>query len=221
VKRRRFLSRLARRNWRSEPESENEERRDKREQRTFVVTILVAAMTGVAFQEMVSAVGEEFRSGVLAIGTLLLALVFFLTTIRFFVGAALHLTSPGLLWAPGFVWMYDLMFILFETFLLIALGSVSTLGRGGVGFIPILLLLLGTDIVWVLSQWILGKANRRFYRASIPWEWFWINGLVICAVLITQAVTPPYGTAGLATLAFINSVAFVVDLFTVDHYHLL
>src|SRR5438094_3004302 len=117
MKRRRFLPWLAR-SMRS-PASMPEGGRDKREQRAFIVTILVAAMTGVAFQEMVSAVGEEFRSGALTIGTLLLALVFFLTTIRFFVGAALHLTSNDLVKAPGFIWMYDLVFILFETLLLI------------------------------------------------------------------------------------------------------
>jgi hypothetical protein len=117
--------------------------------------------------------------------------------------------------------MYDLMFILFETLLLIALGSVSTLGRGGVGFIPILLLLLVTDMVWVLSQWIIGNASERLHRASIPWEWFRINGAVVFAVLVTQAVTQPYGIGGLVSLAVVNSVAFVVDLFTVDRYHLL
>ena len=36
-------------------------RRDPREQCTFIFSILVAAMTGIAFQEMVVGVGGDFR----------------------------------------------------------------------------------------------------------------------------------------------------------------
>jgi hypothetical protein len=200
-------------------------RRDPREQRTFIVSILVAAMTGIAFQEMVVGVGDDFRRGLLDIETVLLAGVFCLTAIRFFVGAALHLTTGDLLDATGFVWMYDLLFILFETLLLIFLGGSSSIVRSNGGFTLILVLLLVTDMLWVASQWAIGRVDGRFRRRRIPWEWFWINAATVTAIVLSQAITMPQGVYGglwgVVTLGVINVIAFVVDLFTVDQYGLL
>lgn len=200
-------------------------RRDPREQRTFIVSILIAAMTGIAFQEMVGGVGEDFRNGFLDFETVLLATVFCLTAIRFFVGAALHLTSGDLLRATGFVWMYDLLFILFETILMIFLGGSSSLRRSNGGFTLILALLLATDMLWVASQWAIGRVDGRFARQQIPWEWFRINAAALIAIVVTQIIGMSHGMYGgfwgVVALAVINAVAFVVDLFTVDKYRLL
>lgn len=48
-------------------------RQERREQRTFIVSILVVAMTGIAFQEMAIGVGEHFRIRHLDPETVLLA----------------------------------------------------------------------------------------------------------------------------------------------------
>ena len=181
-------------------------------------------MTGIAFQEMVIGVGDDFRSGHLDPETVLLASIFSLTAIRFFVGAALHLTSGDLLDATGFIWMYDLLFILFETLLLIFLGGSSSVRRSSGGFTLVLALLLVTDMLWVTSQWAIGRVDRRFRRAGIPWEWFWINAGVVLGMVVIQAFSLAglYGGFwGVVVLATINAVAFVMDLFTVDQYGLL
>jgi hypothetical protein len=198
--------------------------RDRRGQRTLIVSILVAAMTGIAFQEMVVGVGDDFRRGVLDLETVLLATVFSLTAIRFFVGAALHLTSSDLLDAGGFIWMYDLLFILLETLLLIFLGGSTSIRRSDGGFTFLLALLLIVDMLWVGSQSLIGRVRGRYLRREIPWKWFWINAGVVMAMGVTQHLGWPGmygGTWGIAALAVINVVAFVVDLFTVDQYGLL
>jgi hypothetical protein len=192
--------------------------RDRRGQRTLIVSILVAAMTGIAFQEMVVGVGDDFRRGGL------LATVFSLTAIRFFVGAVLHLTSSDLLEAAGFIWMYDLLFILLETLLLIFLGGSTSIRRSDGGFTFLLALLLIVDMLWVGSQSLIGRVRGRYLRREIPWKWFWVNAGVVLAMGVTQHLGWPGmygGTWGIAALAVINVVAFVVDLFTVDQYGLL
>jgi len=89
---------------------------------SFFVTLLIA----LAYQEMIVPVRESVRTSGMTLGTFLLMTIFFVTTMRFFVGNQLHLLSESLVKMPGLVWFYDLMVIIIQSVVLTFLGGVSS-----------------------------------------------------------------------------------------------
>src|SRR5438876_5029123 len=85
------------------------------ERRNLVSSAFIGLLIALAFGEAVGPVRESVRSFGLTLGTAMLFLAFFLTIMRFFIGAILHLVSPELVTMPGRVWFFDFMVITIES----------------------------------------------------------------------------------------------------------
>jgi len=185
---------------------------------SFFVTLLIA----LAYQEMIVPVGESVRTSGMTLGTFLLMTIFFVTTMRFFVGNQLHLLSESLVKMPGLVWFYDLMVIIIQSVVLTFLGGVSSVevnSQTSVDFIQLLIILYVIDVAWIISQWILGKILPKWRRAFIPWAWAILNSiLVICMVALGFFVDDKYSTFGIIILFVLNFIGFIVDVVLVDYY---
>jgi hypothetical protein len=185
---------------------------------SFFVTLLIA----LAYQEMIVPVRESVRTSGMTLGTFLLMTIFFVTTMRFFVGNQLHLLSESLVKMPGLVWFYDLMVIIIQSVVLTFLGGVSSVEvnrQTSVDFIQLLIILYVIDVAWIISQWILGKILPKWRRAFIPWAWAILNSiLVICIVALGFFVDDKYSTFGIIILFVLNFIGFIVDVVLVDYY---
>jgi CDP-diglyceride synthetase len=185
---------------------------------SFFVTLLIA----LAYQEMIVPVRESVRTSGMTLGTFLLMTIFFVTTMRFFVGNQLHLLSESLVKMPGLVWFYDLMVIIIQSVVLTFLGGVSSVEvnrQTSVDFIQLLIILYVIDVAWIISQWILGKILPKWRRAFIPWAWAILNSiLVICMVALGFFVDDKYSTFGIIILFVLNFIGFIVDVVLVDYY---
>jgi hypothetical protein len=185
---------------------------------SFFVTLLIA----LAYQEMIVPVGESVRTSGMTLETFLLMTIFFVTTMRFFVGNQLHLLSESLVKMPGLVWFYDLMVIIIQSVVLTFLGGVSSVEvnrQTSVDFIQLLIILYVIDVAWIISQWILGKILPKWRRAFIPWAWAILNSiLVICMVALGFFVDDKYSTFGIIILFVLNFIGFIVDVVLVDYY---
>lgn len=197
----------------------------KNERRNLVSTIFVVILIGLAYQEMVAPLRESVRAHGITLGTAILFVVFFLTSMRFFVGNQLHLMSEGLLKMKGEVWFFDLMVIVLQTTILIFLGGVTSVqaSRGGrLGFFDLLTALYLIDVLWILSQWVLGQTLKGWRRSFIPWAWCLLNAALIAGMVVVRLTLGDLHADGaLVWLALLNSVAFVVDVMLVDYYDLL
>jgi|GEM_PF-2252914 len=185
---------------------------------SFFITLLIA----LAYQEMITPVRESVRTSGMTLGTFLLMTIFFVTTMRFFVGNQLHLLSESLVKMPGLVWFYDLMVIIIQSVVLTFLGGVSSVEvnrQTSVDFIQLLIILYVIDVAWIISQWILGKILPKWRRVFIPWAWAILNSiLVICIVALGFFVDDKYSTFGIIILFVLNLIGFIVDVVLVDYY---
>jgi len=185
---------------------------------SFFVTLLIA----LAYQEMITPVRESVRTSGFTLETFLLMSVFFLTTMRFFVGNQLHLLSESLVTMPGLVWFYDLMIIIIQSVVLTFLGGVSSVEANRqtpVDFVQLLIILYVIDVAWIISQWILGKILPKWRRVFIPWAWGILNSiLVICIQAFRFFVNDIYSTFGIVVLFVLNLIGFIVDVVLVDYY---
>jgi len=144
---------------------------------------------------------------------------------RFFIGNQLHLISKTLASMSGKVWFYDLMVIILQTVALIFLGGVSSVEASRtarIDFVEILIALYAIDVLWITSQWALGKIFPSWRREFIPWAWGILNTvLIVCMTLLWLIVDDLYSSTGLIWLGILNGVAFVVDVILVDYYDIL
>ncbi len=69
----------------------------KIEKRNLLSSIFVTFMIALAYQEMVTPVRDSLRAAGFTFETIALFAIFFLTSMRFFIGSQLHLLSEGLL----------------------------------------------------------------------------------------------------------------------------
>jgi hypothetical protein len=200
-------------------------KKQQTERRNFLSSIFVVILIGLAYQEMVAPIRESVRSSGVTLGTVILFSVFFLTSMRFFMGNQLHLMSEGLLKMKGEVWFYDLMVIIFQTTTMVFLGGVSSVEASRsakIGFVELLVALYAIDVLWILSQWGLGKVLKDWRRSFIPWAWGILNTvLIIGMVLLRLAVGDLYSNSGLIWLGILNGIAFVIDVMLVDYYDVL
>jgi hypothetical protein len=151
--------------------------------------------------------------------------IFFLTSIRFFIGAQLHLLSDRLLEMGGFVWFYDFMWIVIEMTVMAFMGGVSSVkasSEARIDFFTFLIVLYSIDVAWIVSQYLLGKPWKYFRRQFIPWRWAILNSFLIAFILLLQHFTKDlYSTTGLIWLLVLNIGAFVIDVILVDYYNVL
>lgn len=198
------------------------EKRAKR--RELFPSFFMVVLIGIAYQEMVSASRESFRARGLTLGTVGLSLIFFLTAMRFFVGDYLHLQSGPMLSARGPVWFYDLMVIIAQATLLMYLGglvSVEASKNSPVGFFWMLIILYASDVVWIISQALLGRLFHGWRRTFIPWPWCVLNSLLIGIMLLANASCSIYSAEGIWIMGLVNGLGFVMDMVLVDYYDML
>src|SRR5947207_1466956 len=89
-----------------------EQAKHRADRRSLVATLLIAALIAVAYQEAVNPVRDSAREKGDLVGAVVLFGIFFLTSIRFFLGNYLHMQSLAESDLPRGVWLYDLVWIL-------------------------------------------------------------------------------------------------------------
>lgn len=192
------------------------------EYRNLLSSFFVTLLIGLAFQEMIDVVKDALQTNGLTLDILFLTFIFFFISIRFFVGNQLHLLSDILVHLPGSVWFYDLMIIISQCVILIFLGTLvsqETNRIAKISFVDFMVFLYMIDVIWIVSQWGLGRIFKSWKRAVIPWAWAILNGvLVICTILLNIVIKNVYTITGLGWLLGFNLVAFVVDVVLVDYY---
>ncbi len=195
------------------------------ERRNTVSSIFVGLLLALAYQEMIVPARTSIREDGLTLGLAFLLLIFFLTTIRFFIGAILHLVSPHIREGTGLHWLIDFTVISLEMTVMIFLGGLTSVKENRAAtfdFFTLLTTLYAIDVVWIVAQWLLGLFRRKWRRTFIPWGWAYLNTGLIALILATRAATgDPFQMPAIAILGFLNSVAFVIDVVLVDHYRIL
>jgi hypothetical protein len=192
------------------------------EKRNLLSSFFITLLIGLSYQEMLPVVRESVRTNGLVLETFLLVGIFFFTTMRFFVGNQLHLLGAGLAKMPGLVWLYDLGIIIIQSVVLTFLGGVSSLEVNrniSIGFVELLITLYAIDVLWIVSQWTIGKLAKSWERDFIPWVWGILNTiLIICILLLQTFLSDVYSTLGVVILFAINLIAFIVDVVLVDYF---
>lgn len=195
------------------------------ERRNIISSVFIGILIGLAYSEMVPAIRDSFHSRGITFGTSMLCLIFFTTSMRFFIGNQLHLVSSTMTKLPGKIWFYDFCIIVIETTILIFLGGVCSVElslNARIGFVELLLTLYVIDIVWTGSQWILGKLFLSWRRPFIPWAWAILNTSLVIGIVILGIIGKDFYTfLMLGLLGILNTIAFVVDVMLVDSYDLL
>ena len=92
---------------------------DRPERHAAVATTFVSMITALAFAEMVPSVKVSFANDGVTLVTSVLGFVFFITTLRMWIGNELHLRSPNVTSGPGHIWFCDFMVIVIEATLFI------------------------------------------------------------------------------------------------------
>lgn len=193
--------------------------------RNLISSVFIAMLIGLAYQEMLAPVRDSVRASGLTAGTLFLAFIFFLTSMRFFIGNQLHLLSDNVLRVRGDMWLFDFLVITLQTVLLCFLGGVSSVEVNRiahVGFYGLLVALYAIDIGWVLLQWVLGICVPGWKRTFVPWAWATLNSAVVVVIVVMRHFCPdPYSTLCLGTLCGASLLAFLIDMVLIDHYDLI
>lgn len=192
------------------------------EKRNLLSSFFVTLLIGLAYQEMIGPVRASVRASGIRLDTFLIMSIFFMTSMRFFVGNQLHLLSESLASMPGLVWFYDLMVIIAQSVVLIFLGGLSSAEinhQVHVGFAQLLITLYFIDVVWIISQWLFGKIFLTWHRSFIPWDWAILNSVLIIGIILLQFfVKDLYSGYGVVILFVLNLIAFIVDVILVDYY---
>jgi hypothetical protein len=206
------------------PESEPPAK-DLAERRNVTSSIFIAMLLGIAYQEMLNPVRDSIRTSGLTAGTAFLALCFFFTSLRFFIGNQLHLLSKGASSARGDVWLYDFVAIVVQSILFCFLGGACSpeINRAThINFYEISFVIYLIDILWILSQAVLPMVIRPWKRGFIPWAWAALNlGVLLVTVAIYRLSADPFGTGALGSLLALNIAGFIVDMVLVDQYSII
>jgi hypothetical protein len=206
---------------------------ERAQRRAYVATWLITSLMALAYKEAVPPVRDSMQNGVgndLAIGSLLLFVVFFLTNTRFFIGNYIHMQDLVQSNAGQIVWLYDLLFIVLQAILFIFLAGVCSVKfsrEHEIHFVLLLLILYGVDVIWILSQLIFGKLpyiQRYFKRNSWTWQWLVLNltQAILILVLVAYKYNGDFYSQGMLWwLAGISMVAFYIDVVVIDRSHIL
>lgn len=116
------------------------------------------------------------------------------------------------------------MVIIAQSVAFIFLGGIcsSEANRNAViGFVEILIAIYVIDVVWIVSQWVIGKLKAEYKREFIPWAWGILNTVLVICLVLLNFICDLCSGIGLICLFVLNLVAFVVDVILVDHYEAL
>jgi hypothetical protein len=159
------------------------------ERRVSVASTFVSMLIALAFSEMVLPVKASIAKDGFTLGTSLLVVVFFLTTLRNWIGNELYLRRPDVVSSVGKIWLFDFIVIVVESIILVFLAttcSETAAREARVGFVEILLILYAVDVLWVLSMWarqvLLGWLQPSIQTNKIPWWWAGQNFLLIVLI---------------------------------------
>lgn len=194
--------------------------------RNLISSIFIAVLIGIGFQETVSPVRESFRASGFTLGTAALLTIFFLTSLRFFIGNQLHLMNERLTTLPGWIWFYDFAVVVLQCGILIFIAgntSVKENELARLDFITLLILLYVIDILWIGSQWLTGRIRQEWKRPMVPWAWCILNMGLIASLTIIRYFSGDSQYSDIAMVLFLlaNVVAFVVDVILIDYYDLI
>jgi len=199
-------------------------REKKAERRNLLSSFFITLLIGLAYAEMIPPVRDSIEASGFTFGTVVLFIVFFLTSMRFFIGNQLHLLSDVLVQLPGGVWLYDLMVIICQSIAFIFLGGLCSIeaARGGrIGFVDVLAAIYAIDVIWIASQWGLGRIISRWKREFVPWAWAILNSALVMGLFLLRSLCDSYSTQGLVVLLVLNVVGFALDVVLVDYYNAL
>ncbi len=192
------------------------------EKRNLLASVFVTVMIGIAYQEMLPPVRESIRVNGFTIQTVILFAIFFMTSIRFFIGNQLQMVNDSLSKLPGLVWLYDLIVVIFQCILFTFMAGVMTVDANRAAKINFFFFLIGIyaiDVLWIATQWLMGLFFRRWRRSFIPWAWAVLNLCLVIAMLWTSVVIKdPFSDTSMEIMFGINLIGFLVDVILVDVY---
>src|SRR3972149_10919931 len=192
------------------------------DRKNLLAQLFVVLLIGLAYQEMIPPIRDDVRAFGLTFPPLALFLVFFLTSLRFFIGAQLHLVDEAITEAGPFIWLFDFIFIAFEMIIFVFLGGLTTLAantEAHFDFIQLLMFIYGVDVLWVAGQFLLAKLHSGFHREQVPWKWAAINLVAIALIAaVYNSAIGGFSQAGLWALLVINAIAFILDVIIVDYF---
>jgi len=195
------------------------------ERRNVISSIFIAMLIALAYAETFPPVRESVRTYGLTLGTIILFFVFFLTSMRFFIGNQLHLLSEYCVRMRGDMWLYDFLIIALQTLVLCFLGGLSSVDinyKVQIDFVDLLIFLYAFDIAWVISQKVLGVVFHSWRRDFIPWAWAILNGLLMTAIIVLRFIVGDiYSNIGLIWLGILSIIAFMMDIILIDHYDII
>jgi len=195
------------------------------ERRNIISSIFIAMLITLAYAETFPPVRESIRTSGLTLGTSILFCVFFLTSMRFFIGNQLHLLSESCVRMRGDMWLYDFLVITCESLILCFLGGLSSVDINyhvQIDFIDLLIFLYAIDIAWIISQKVLGIFFQDWKREFIPWAWATLNILLIVAIIVLCLIVDNiYSDKGLIWLGIFSIVAFILDIILIDYYDII
>jgi hypothetical protein len=195
------------------------------EKRNIISSVFIAMLIGLAYAEMFPPIRESVRAHGLTLGTIILFFIFFMTSMRFFVGNQLHLLSESCLRMRGDMWLYDFLIITYQTLILCFLGGLSSVAinyRVQIDFVDLLIFLYAVDIVWIVSQKLFGLFFKGWNREFIPWAWAILNGLLVVGIVVLRLLIDDiFSNQGLIWLGVLSGVAFILDIILIDHYDII
>lgn len=195
------------------------------ERRNLVSSGFITMLLALAYEQMAAAFRDSLASHGLTLVSAVFFVVFLLTSMRFFIGNILHLTSSSLLRLPGLVWLFDFLFITAQTTVLVFIGgTTSDISHmvPGVGFVELLILLYLIDMAWILSQWTLHKVRSVWRRSGFPWPWAVLNTSLVTLLVLGRVISGDFYSEGmLISLCILSVVGFIVDMVLVDQYGVL
>jgi hypothetical protein len=195
------------------------------EHRTTVASTFVSMLIALAYAEMVQPVKASVTNDGFTMGTSLLVIVFFLTTIRVWIGNEMYLRESNVIAQIGPIWLFDFMVIVVESMIFVfvaATCSEAAARQARVGFVRLLLLLYIVDVFWVLSMWVRQIRWPWPSGAKIPWWWACQNVLLIVLIGLPGWWTGDFYSPAMLWLLTITHVgAFIGSVILYDRAGLL
>lgn len=180
-----------------------------------------ASLLGFLFSICITQIVITSKGISLETRDILLILSTFLIAFRFYIGNRIFISDEMYSNTPSVIWIYDLMVIIIQSALFIALAMQCTIESNispEYGFYQIYISILILDVAWIFSQYLLDKLFTTWERDRIPVKWAFANsGYVIVTLMIFVISKEPYGLWALVALFFINVVGFILDVIHFDY----
>lgn len=148
--------------------------------RDLLLDLFVGVVMAIAYHEMIHCVSDSFNQHGIDTGTIMLVVIFLVTSIRYFLGNRLFLTHPDYAASEKSLrWYLDYTVILVQTIIIAFLGTVcSSYVETRIGLLHYLTALYVINVLWIgMSLMVADK------RKKVPKVWFAIDLCNIAAFL--------------------------------------